>query len=118
LEGEIYMLTHSELGARLKNARESSGYTQNASAIELGISRQKLISVEKGSGPIDTILLTAMASLYGYSVDYLLSESSDQVDIKLAFRSGELEDDDQNTINWARKILINIRDLNEIIREG
>lgn len=111
------MLTHSELGARLKNAREFSGYTQNAAAEKLGVSRQKLISVEKGSGPIDTILLTAMAKLYGYSIDYLLSKSDDEVEIKLAFRSAELVDEDQNTINWARKVLINIRDLDQILEE-
>lgn len=111
------MLTHSELGARLKDARESSGYTQQTAADGLGISRQKIISLEKGSGPIDTILLTSMAKLYGYSIDYFLSDNNDDVEIKLAFRADDLTAADQDAINWARKVLINIRDLNEIIEE-
>jgi transcriptional regulator with XRE-family HTH domain len=111
------MLTHAQLGSRLKDARESSGYTQQTAADGLGISRQKLISVEKGAGPIDTILLASMAKLYGYSVEFFLTDNSDDVEIKLAFRADDLTLDDQETINWARKVLINIRDLNEIIEE-
>lgn len=111
------MLTHSQLGAKLKGARETSGYTQSAAADELGISRQKLISVEKGVGPIDTILLTTMARLYGYSVESFLTDSDDNVDIKLAFRASGLDNEDQQTIIWARKVLINIRNLNEILQE-
>lgn len=111
------MLTHAELGVRLKQARESSGYTQQSAADSLAISRQKLISVEKGTGPIDTLLLTSMAKLYGFSVDYFLSEEDDDVEIKLAFRASDLEDGDQETLNWARKVLINIKHINEIIRE-
>ncbi|MGD6845191.1 helix-turn-helix domain-containing protein [Bacillus infantis] len=113
------MLTHAQLGVRLKEARDLSGYTQQEAADKLNISRQKLIAVEKGSGPIDTLLLTSMAKQYGFSVDYFLmdTDNDDNVEIKLAFRADELEERDQKTINWARKILINIRHLNQIIEE-
>lgn len=111
------MLTHAQLGVRLKQARESSGFTQEVAAESLSISRQKLISVEKGNGPIDTLLLTSMAKLYGFSVDYFLSEEGDDVEIKLAFRASNLENEDQKTLNWARKVLINIKHINEIIKE-
>ncbi|KSU89802.1 helix-turn-helix domain-containing protein [Priestia flexa] len=112
------MLTHVDLGLRLKDARKSSGLTQQVAADDLNISRQKLVNIEKGNGPIDTLLLTQMANLYGYSIDSLVSDtSSDSIDIKFAFRADELEGEDQEIVNWARKVLINIRQINEICEE-
>lgn len=112
------MLTHEMLGARLKEARASSGYTQNEAAQHLGISRQKLINIEKGATPIDTLLLKKMADLYGYTLDYFFSGNEDEVDIKLAFRAvDDVDNEDQETINWARKIILNIKNLNEICEE-
>ncbi|MBV2197722.1 helix-turn-helix transcriptional regulator [Bacillus velezensis] len=42
------MLTHAELGAKLKEARSISGLKQQEVAENLNIGRQKLISIEKG----------------------------------------------------------------------
>jgi len=112
------MLTHADVGLRLKEARSMSNLTQTEAAEKLGISRQKLVNIEKGIGPIDTILLKKMSDLYGYSMEYFLStEIDDAIEIKLAFRTEDLDKDDQQIINWARKILFNIRDLDEIFEE-
>ncbi|GAB1798613.1 helix-turn-helix domain-containing protein [Priestia megaterium] len=109
------MLTHVELGERLRDARKSSGITQQDAADKLEISRQKLSNVEKGQGPLDTLLLANMANLYGYSIDSLINSSeSDDTEIKLAFRSEELSEEDQEVINWSRKVLINIKQIREI----
>lgn len=111
------MLTHVELGARLKAARNSSGFSQQDAADHLNISRQKLVNIEKGSVPIDTILLKSMAELYGYSIDFFLKEEDEDVEIKFAFRAGDLENEDQHIVNWARKVLLNIKYLQEICEE-
>ncbi|KIL31287.1 MULTISPECIES: helix-turn-helix transcriptional regulator [Bacillus] len=111
------MLTHAELGAKLKEARSISGLKQQEAAENLNIGRQKLISIEKGMGPIDTVLLKKMADLYGFALDHFFEEDNEEFDVKLAFRAADLEEDDQQTINWSRKILVNIGILNEICEE-
>lgn len=111
------MLTHAELGTKLKNARNISGLKQQEAAESLNISRQKLISIEKGSGPIDTVLLKNMADLYGFALDHFFQENAEEIDVKLAFRAADLENDDQQTINWSRKVLVNIGILTEICEE-
>lgn len=109
------MLTHIKLGERLKDAREGSNFSQIRAAELLGISRQKLINIEKGSGPVDTILLKSMANLYSYSINYFIEDTeTDNFEIGLAFRADSLNDEDQDIVNWARKVLFNIKDLKEI----
>jgi transcriptional regulator with XRE-family HTH domain len=112
------MLTHEILGARLKEARSASGFTQQDAAEKLGISRQKLVNIEKGTGPVDTVLLKQMADLYGFTVDYFFREEDEnEVDIKIAFRAGDLGESDQDTINWARKVLLCIKNLQDLTKE-
>ncbi|THC36551.1 XRE family transcriptional regulator [Bacillus velezensis] len=117
VEGGNFMLTHAELGAKLKEARSISGLKQQEAAENLNIGRQKLISIEKGMGPIDTVLLKKMADLYGFALDHFFEEDNEEFDVKLAFRAADLEEDDQQTINWSRKVLVNIGILNEICEE-
>lgn len=108
------MLTQEQLGARLKYARNLNGQTQQETADQLGISRQKLIQIEKGTSPIDTILLTRMANTYGVTLDYLLQDTEGDAKIQFAFRSEDLGPQEQLLLNWARKVLINIKNLEEI----
>lgn len=107
------MLTREQLGIKLKRARKQSGRTQQDTADQLGISRQKLIQIEKGTSPLDTILLKRMADTYGVTLDYFFQEEED-TKIQFAFRSEDLGTEDQIVINWARKVLLNIKNLEEI----
>ncbi len=107
------MLTHKLIGERLKLARKNSGFSQNEASEMLGISRQKIINVEKGESPIDTILLKAMADLYGYTVSHFLADVDKQKEVEPTFAFGE-ELTGRNTINWMRKVMCNIHDLQEI----
>lgn len=114
--GGFIMLTHADLGARLKTARETSGLTQQDVSRMLDISRQKLIKVEQGAAPVDTVLLQKMADLYCYSIDFFFEEESelDNVQIKFAFRADEYLEEDRATIDWAQRVMNNIKNLQEI----
>lgn len=113
------MLTYEKLGEKLKEARKLSGLTQEQAAVECAISRSKLIEIEKGNGPIDTVLLDTMANAYGFSISYFLEDdpNTEEAEFEFAFRANELEVEDQETVNWARKVLFSIRDIDEIFKE-
>ncbi|GIO33274.1 hypothetical protein J2TS6_44150 [Paenibacillus albilobatus] len=110
------MLTHADLGVKLRAARETSGLTQQEASEKLGIGRQKLINIEKGAAPVDTVLLKQIADLYGYSIDYFFADDDSEEDfqVRFAFRATELVTQDQKIINWARKVMINIKSLQDI----
>lgn len=108
-----------ELAEKLQKARKSVGLNQNQVADTLGISRNKLINIEKGDVSIDVILLGKICRLYGYSFNYFLDdESKEDEEITFAFRATELTEEDAYIPAWGRKILLNIKTFNEICEEA
>src|SRR5258708_40131170 len=54
-----------EMGERLKTARNSAGKTQDDAANAIGVSRQTLISIEKGGRKVKPEELEQLAHFYG-----------------------------------------------------
>lgn len=67
----------SDLGRRLKGAREKTRLTQQQVADKLGISNGTLSGYERNYRDPDTVTLNNLAALYEVSVDYLLGRTSD-----------------------------------------
>ncbi len=62
-------------GEKLKNLRSENGYTQETLADMVGVSKRTLINYEQGRCyPKQTEILSKLASVFGVSVDYLISE--------------------------------------------
>lgn len=62
-----------------KGARVSAGYTQEAMANEIGISRVHLIALENGRAPFNRPVLLAWSKVTGFEVDdFILPEVSTQ----------------------------------------
>ena len=107
-----------KLAEKLQKARKSVGLNQNQVADTLGISRNKLINIEKGDVSIDIALLDKISRLYGYSMIYFLDdESKEDEEITFAFRATELTEEDSYIPAWGRKILLNIKTFNDICEE-
>lgn len=67
----------SNLGRRLKGAREKTRLTQQQVADKLGISNGTLSGYERNYRDPDTVTLNNLAALYEVSVDYLLGRTED-----------------------------------------
>ncbi|MNH94444.1 HTH-type transcriptional regulator ImmR [compost metagenome] len=72
----------SDLGSRLKKARENKRLTQQQAAEKLGVTNGAISGYERNYRDPDTDMLRKLASLYGVSIDYLtgfeLRESSEE----------------------------------------
>lgn len=64
---------------RLQQLRKMNGYSQDALAEQLGISRQAISKWERAESSPDTDNLIALASLYGMTLDELLNAENDRV---------------------------------------
>jgi len=61
----------SGLGARLKQARENKGFTQQVVADKLDVSNGAISGYERGYRDPDTDMLNKLADLYEVSLDWL-----------------------------------------------
>jgi transcriptional regulator with XRE-family HTH domain len=77
----------AELGQRLRQAREYVGLSQDDVASVLGVSRPAITLIEAGGRKVEAIELNKLATLFGTTVEYLLTgqKSVTVEDEKLAF---------------------------------
>src|SRR4051812_21599657 len=64
------------LGARIREARESTGWTQQQLADALGMSRTTIVAIEKGERRLKPAELVQVASLLGRNVSDLLQREA------------------------------------------
>lgn len=64
------------LGARLRAAREAAGYTQEAAAEVLGVSRPTLSLIEAGRARLDSLSLRQLATLYRRPIDWFFTHEA------------------------------------------
>ncbi|AVX31764.1 helix-turn-helix domain-containing protein [Carboxydocella sp. JDF658] len=112
-------LTYELIGQRLKTARELSGLTQSQVANYLGIRRENISYYENGTRPIDTITLSKLADLYGYSLSYFLkSEKEEDISsLSVAFRTEELSNEDLKVLAWAKRFARNLSSIKQLLEE-
>lgn len=65
------MLDKQEFGSRLRIARKAAGYTQMQVQEILGLSQHYLSGIECGNHTVGIVVLYALATLYGCSIDWL-----------------------------------------------
>ncbi|WP_107310497.1 helix-turn-helix domain-containing protein [Burkholderia metallica] len=80
------------MAARLKDAREYLGLSQDDVATALGISRPAVTNIESGNRKVEAVELDQLAKLYGRPVNYFLSGENDEVEGKVAFYARTFKD--------------------------
>lgn len=83
-----------EIAQRLAQMRREKGYSQEALATELGLSRQAISKWERAESQPDTGNLIALADLYGVTLDELIrvkADISDDVRFEEASKQAEAE---------------------------
>jgi len=113
------MDSYQELGRRLREARERTGLTQDQVAKAVGVVREQMSYYETGTREIDLVRLTKLADLYGFSLSYLLAGQSkgEQRTLSVAFRAGEIADEDMPVIAWVQRFIRNISELNYLLKK-
>jgi transcriptional regulator with XRE-family HTH domain len=81
------------MGARLREAREYLGYSQEEAAQALGVSRPAITNMESGQRNVQALELGKLARLYGRSVSYLMTgeDEPSESDAKVAFAARALQ---------------------------
>lgn len=110
-------LTYELIGQRLKAAREQLGLKQNQVGEYLNVKREIISYYETGARPIDTITLSKLSNLYGYSLSYFLGTEDNAKNqmVAAAFRAQDLSPDDLKTIGWVKRFTLNLSSINKML---
>ncbi|MCK6555308.1 XRE family transcriptional regulator [Candidatus Binatia bacterium] len=79
-------ISATEVGERLRLARESAGIKQSEAATAISVARTTLIAIEQGQRRVRMNELQQLARLYGTSVNALLRREAVHVDLTPRFR--------------------------------
>jgi Zn-dependent peptidase ImmA (M78 family)/transcriptional regulator with XRE-family HTH domain len=92
------------LGERLRIARSGANLTQEAAAVQLGMSRPTLVAIEKGQRRVRPEELIAFSKTYATSAGKLLATDAVHVDLSAKFRRLET-DGETPTVSDAVQLL-------------
>lgn len=73
-----------DLGQKLRSARESRGFSQQATADAIGISRSAITQMELGNRSVSTLELSRLAECFRLPVGYFFDKSEDEEDVLIA----------------------------------
>ncbi|WP_369721318.1 ImmA/IrrE family metallo-endopeptidase [Bradyrhizobium sp. LLZ17] len=105
-----------EIGERLRTARNSAGKTQDDAANAIGVSRQTLISIEKGGRKVKPEELEHLAHFYDSSVNRLLARDAIHVDLNARFRrQGSEKRETSAAINTLNKLAASTVELERML---
>jgi len=117
-------MTRECLGHRLAQAREAAHLSRTQVANSLAMTRESVSSVEHGHQPVDLPTLHRLTDLYGVSLSWLLGEDQAPDETVpalvdgIAFCTHDLSPRDWETVNWVRRIAMNLSDLHQMLDVG
>lgn len=79
------------MAARLREAREYLGLSQDEVAAALKVSRPAVTNIESGTRKVEAIELEQLARLYGKPVGFFLNGEQAKLDSKVAFAARALQ---------------------------
>ncbi len=98
---------YASMGARLRQAREFLGLSQEAVAESLGVPRASVSAMESGRRKVSSLELQDLARLYKRPMDFFLNDGDDEVaedeTVQALFRatSNLAQDDKEQVLRFA-----------------
>ncbi len=94
---------YASMGARLRQAREFLGLSQEAVAESLGVPRASVSAMESGRRKVSSLELQALARLYKRPMEFFLNDRDDEVaedeTVQALFRAtSNLDQDDKEQV--------------------
>ena len=113
----MYALNFAQVGANIQRQLDMKGVTQQSLADALGISKQVMNKIIKGSKAINVTELAMIASVMGTSTDELLSVPADSVvsDGTLSFMGSIHDEKTLENVNLIRSAIDEIHLLEELL---
>src|SRR5258707_15356241 len=109
------VISQAELGARLKQAREAAGLTQDQVGREIGVPRSAVALMEGGSRSVSSLELDRLAFLYGRDMRaFFANEFGSENALAGLFRTNRDIAEDPDAVNSLRRCMAVGRELTNL----
>ena len=106
-----------EFNQRIKVLRKESKLTQEQMANYLNVDQSLVTKLENGTRNLNVDLVEKICNLFGCTEEYLLGESDEYLPLNFAFRSNNIQAEDLHSIAMINKIAMNLRFMDELLKE-
>ena len=114
----MYAMDFAQVGANIQKQIDKKGFTQQSLADALGISKQVMNKIVKGSKAINVNELAKIASIMGTTTDELLTVAGEPVSVDSLSFMGSVEDEGTlEKVNLIRSAIDEIHMLEELLYE-
>ena len=114
----MYAMEFAQVGANIQKQIDIKGFTQQSLADALGISKQVMNKIIKGSKAINVNELAKIAAIIGTTTDELLTVSGEPVSVdSLSFMGSITDENTLEKVNLLRSAIDEIHMLEEILHE-
>lgn len=109
------MLTQQELGARIAQARQSLGMSQEELGKVIGVDRSAMSRVEAGQRKVDSIELLAIADALGKPVDFFLASIKSPEEIFFRAPTETMDAEVRKALDRIERFIDEYRFLKELV---
>lgn len=114
----MYAMDFAQVGANIQKQIDIKGFTQQSLADAMGISKQVMNKIIKGSKAINVNELAKIASVMGITTDELLSVAGEPVSVdSLSFMGSVAEESTLEKVKLIRSAIDEIHMLEELLYE-
>lgn len=112
----MYAMDFTQVGANIQKQIENKGFTQQSLADALGISKQVMNKIIKGTKAINVNELAKIASVLGTTTDELLTVSAEPVSVdSLSFMGSVKDEKTLEKVDRIRAAIDEIHMLEELL---
>lgn len=112
----MYAMDFAQVGANIQRQIDLKGFTQQSLADALGISKQVMNKIIKGSKAINVNELAKIASIVGTTADELLTVDSEPVSAdSLSFMGNVTDEETLKKVNLIRSAIDEIHMMEELL---
>ena len=110
------MLNLELVAQRFSELRSRSGFTQSVIAEYLDVDQSYISKCEKGERQFSADILEKIANLFGCSIEFFTSESSEYCPIPFALRANGINAADLEAIAVMNKLALNLRFMSSLLK--
>ena len=112
----MYVMDFAQVGANIQKQLNIKGFTQQSLADALGISKQVMNKIIKGSKAINVKELAKIASVVGTTTDELLMAQGEPVSVdSLSFMGSVTDEETLEKVNLMRTAIDEIHMLEDLL---
>lgn len=117
INGGLIMTNNEKFDQKIKLLRKESKLTQEQMASYLNVDQSLVTKLENGTRNLNVDLMEKICNLFGCTEEYLLGESDEYIPLNFAFRSNNIQAEDLQSIAMINKIAMNLRFMDEMLKE-